>query len=273
MERFIYRCVLIVLMLAPVAGIGIHAQLVEMGVIFDQRANALQAKKTGLILATEYMHNEEIARQKKTQDSIAAAAATMAVIKETWKMAMTNLKGLGGESKYYLSIGKAAAEIATYVPTVTNHVSNSKLPGKTIVLKEIGDLFARCISLVDDFTNICNNAQVDPPWKKPTTPGALDPGNNVIGQQTIYTGSITGSNNEKKDGANMLDRNKRIGLAASIYGDLLKIKYKLHKIDCIAKYSTISDVVRTYAPEDWCALVNGKADVNMLINDWNKLKR
>jgi protein-arginine kinase activator protein McsA len=108
----------------------------------------------------ESQHNTRLDSISSKQQKIMQYTATMATIKELYKLSMENVSGFGEESKYYVEIGTCVAEIFKDVPVVLNYMGKS--PGKNYVicLNEIMDIVLETESLVKDFVDIVNNGKL-----------------------------------------------------------------------------------------------------------------
>jgi len=181
--------------------------------------------------------------------------ATMATIKELYKMSMENVSGFGAESQYYVEIGSCVAEIFKDVPVVLKYMNKS--PGKNYVicLKEVTDIVLETESLVKDFVDIVNNGKVKNPIKK---------SKDVPNVGTAVSGS--------GDGYNFIDRYERLTMANRIYTHLLEIRYKMEAITMMCQYcSDMNNLLLAIDCDSWAAYFTGKNMVEGLINDWEGL--
>ena len=152
--------------------------ILSAAVLLTVRANAawrvvIDPWTTGAVTANaasqeviESQHNNRLDSINSKQQKLMQYTATMATIKELYKLSMENVSGFGSESQYYVEIGATVAEIFKDVPVVLKYMSKS--PGKNYVicLNEIMDIVLETESLVKDFVDIVNNGKVQNPIKK-----------------------------------------------------------------------------------------------------------
>ena len=203
----------------------------------------------------ESQHNTRLDSISSKQQKIMQYTATMATIKELYKLSMENVSGFGEESKYYVEIGTCVAEIFKDVPVVLNYMGKS--PGKNYVicLNEIMDIVLETESLVKDFVDIVNNGKVKNPIKK-----SKDVPN--VGTKASGGG----------DGYNFIDRYERLTLANRIYTHLLEIRYKMEAITMMCQYcSDMYNLLMAIDCQSWAAYFTGKNIVDGLVNDWEGL--
>ena len=203
----------------------------------------------------ESQHNARLDSIKSKQQKIMQYTATMATIKELYKLSMENVSGFGAESHYYVEIGACVAEIFKDVPVVLKYMGKS--PGKNYVicLNEIMDIVLETESLVKDFVDIVNNGKVKNPIKK-----AKDVPN------------VNAPASGQGDGYNFIDRYERLTLANRIYTHLLEIRYKMEAITMMCQYcSDMNNLLMAIDIDSWAAYFTGKNIVDGLISDWEGL--
>ena len=161
----------------------------------------------------ESQHNTRLDSINSKQQKLMQYTATMATIKELYKLSMENVSGFGAESQYYVEIGATVAEIFKDVPIVLKYMSKSPAKNYVICLNEIMDIVLETESLAKDFVDIVNNGKVQSPIKK-----SKDVPN--VGAPASGQG----------DGYNFIDRYERLTLANRIYTHLLEIRYKMEAI-------------------------------------------
>ena len=203
----------------------------------------------------ESQHNTRLDSINSKQQKLMQYTATMATIKELYKLSMENVSGFGAESQYYVEIGATVAEIFKDVPVVMKHMSKSPAKNYVICLNEIMDIVLETESLVKDFVDIVNNGKVQSPIKK-----SKDVPN--VGAPASGQG----------DGYNFIDRYERLTLANRIYTHLLEIRYKMETITMMCQYcSDMNNLLLAIDVDSWAAYFTGKNLVEGLINDWEGL--
>ena len=203
----------------------------------------------------ESQHNTRLDSINSKQQKLMQYTATMATIKELYKLSMENVSGFGTESQYYVEIGATIAEIFKDVPVVMKHMSKSPAKNYVICLNEIMDIVLETESLVKDFVDIVNNGKVQSPIKK-----SKDVPN--VGAPASGQG----------DGYNFIDRYERLTLANRIYTHLLEIRYKMEAITMMCQYcSDMNNLLLAIDVDSWAAYFTGKNLVEGLINDWEGL--
>ena len=203
----------------------------------------------------ESQHNTRLDSINSKQQKLMQYTATMATIKELYKLSMENVSGFGAESQYYVEIGATVAEIFKDVPVVLKYMSKSPAKNYVICLNEIMDIVLETESLAKDFVDIVNNGKVQSPIKK-----SKDVPN--VGAPASGQG----------DGYNFIDRYERLTLANRIYNHLLEIRYKMEAITMMCQYcSDMSNLLLAIDVDSWAAYFTGKNLVEGLINDWEGL--
>ena len=203
----------------------------------------------------ESQHNARLDSISSKQQKLMQYTATMATIKELYKLSMENVSGFGAESQYYVEIGATVAEIFKDVPVVLKYMGKS--PGKNYVicLNEIMDIVLETETLVKDFVDIVNNGKVQNPIKKKK---------DVPDVGTPASGG--------GDGYNFIDRYERLTLANRIYTHLLEIRYKMEAITMMCQYcSDMNNLLMAIDIDSWASYFTGKNIVEGLINDWEGL--
>ena len=203
----------------------------------------------------ESQHNTRLDSINSKQQKLMQYTATMATIKELYKLSMENVSGFGAESQYDVEIGATVAEIFKDVPVVLKYMSKSPAKNCVICLNEIMDIVLETESLVKDFVDIVNNGKVQSPIKK---------------SKDVPTVGAPASG--QGDGYNFIDRYERLTLANRIYTHLLEIRYKMEAITMMCQYcSDMNNLLLAIDVDSWAAYFTGKNLVEGLINDWEGL--
>ena len=203
----------------------------------------------------ESQHNQRLDSINSKQQKIMQYTATMATIKELYKLSMENVSGFGAESQYYVEIGACVADIFKDVPVVLKYMGKSPAKNYVICLNEMMDIVLETESLVKDFVDIVNNGKIKSPIKK--NKDVPDVGAAASG---------------KGDGYNFIDRYERLTLANRIYTHLLEIRYKMEAMTMMCQYcSDMNNLLMAIDCDSWAAYFTGKNMVEGLINDWEGL--
>ena len=219
-------------------------------VVFDPWTTGAVTTNAASQELIESQHNSRLDSISSKQQKLMQYTATMATIKELYKMSMENVSGFGAESQYYVEIGACVAEIFKDVPVVLKYMSKSPAKNYVICLNEIMDIVLETESLVKDFVDIVNNGKVKLPITKKG--GAKNAG--------------------EGDGYNFIDRYQRLTLANRIYTHLMEIRYKMEAITMMCEYcSDMNHVLMAIDIDSWAAFFTGKNIVEGLINDWEGL--
>ena len=224
-------------------------------VVIDPWTTAAVSANAASQEVIESQHNTSLDSISSKQQKLMQYTATMATIKELYKLSMENVSGFGAESQYYVEIGATVAEIFKDVPIVLKYMGKS--PGKNYVicLNEIMDIVLETESLVKDFVDIVNNGKVQNPIKK---------SKDVPDVGTPASGS--------GDGYNFIDRYERLTLANRIYSHLLQIRYKMEAVTMMCQYcSDMNNLLMAIDIDSWASYFTGKNIVEGLINDWEGL--
>ena len=224
-------------------------------VVFDPWTTGAVTTNAASQELIESQHNSRLDSISSKQQKLMQYTATMATIKELYKMSMENVSGFGAESQYYVEIGACVAEIFKDVPVVLKYMSKSPAKNYVICLNEIMDIVLETESLVKDFVDIVNNGKVQNPIKK---------SKDVPNVGTPASGG--------GDGYNFIDRYERLTLANRIYTHLLEIRYKMEAITMMCQYcSDMNNLLLAIDVDSWAAYFTGKNIVEGLINDWEGL--
>jgi len=224
-------------------------------VVFDPWTTGAVTTNAASQELIESQHNSRLDSISSKQQKLMQYTATMATIKELYKMSMENVSGFGAESQYYVEIGTCVAEIFKDVPVVLKYMSKSPAKNYVICLNEIMDIVLETESLVKDFVDIVNNGKVQNPIKK---------SKDVPNVGTPASGG--------GDGYNFIDRYERLTLANRIYTHLLEIRYKMEAITMMCQYcNDMNNLLLAIDVDSWAAYFTGKNIVEGLINDWEGL--
>ena len=95
-------------------------------VVFDPWTTGAVTANAASQELIESQHNTRLDSINSKQQKIMQYTATMATIKELYKMSMENVSGFGAESQYYVEIGSCVAEIFKDVPVVLKYMNKSR---------------------------------------------------------------------------------------------------------------------------------------------------
>lgn len=231
---------------ALVSAIPCSAQWVRT--VYDPYCIGQVTANTAEQATIETVHNHRLDSITDRQKKIAAFTTAIATFREAYKYTLENVAGFGSESRYYLGIARYASDIVAEAPGLISAVNDSKMPGKIMVVTDIGNLYERATMLVKDFVDIVNNGRIENPLAK------ADDGDR-----------------KRNDGHNFLKRNDRLTMANRILTDLVFIRAALFKMKASLKYSTWSNVVFKADIKTWQTLTEGKIVTDNLINEWKRL--
>lgn len=202
----------------------------------------------------ENQHNQRLDSIKTKQQKLMQYTATMATIKEMYKLSMENVSGFGAESKYYVEIAACTTDIFKDVPVVLKYLGKAPIKNYIVCLNEMTNIVLETESLVKDFVDIVNNGKVKLPIKRPS---------GVSGTEVAQG---------QGDGYNFIDRYQRLTLANRIYTHLLEIRYKMEAITMMCQFCNgIGDVFMAIDIDSWAAYFTGKNIVEGLVSDWEGL--
>lgn len=216
-------------------------------VVIDRQSTAAVAANAASQKLIEDRHNNRLDSVCAKQQRLMQYTATMATIKELYKVSMQNITGFGEESRYYVEIVSLSTDIFKDIPIVLKQLGKS--PGKNYVLclNEMANLVTETEGLVHDFVEIVNNGKVRNPLSN-------------------------AKNDGKDDGYNFLNRYERLTVANKIYSRLLEIHYKLEAMAMMCQYSSgWNEVLMAIDVETWASFFTAKNKVDGLIDDWNGL--
>lgn len=224
-------------------------------VVVDPWTTAAVTANTASQKLIEDKHNKRLDSISSRQQKMLQYTATMASIKEVYRMTMQNVNGFGEETAYYKDIFLCAADIFTLTPQVIKAIG--KNPGKNYVLclNELTNVMVETEGLVHDFIEIVNNGKV----RLPDIP---------IIRKNIPNGGGQ-FNMGKNDGHNFLDRYERLSLANNIFTRLSIIRSKMELMVMMSHYGTWGDVFFTIDPQSWAAVFTASNKVNDIIDKWN----
>lgn len=216
-------------------------------VVYDKKTHAIVLANAASQKVVEDEHNQQLDSIAARQQKIEGYSVSMATMKELYKLSMTNIKGFGQESRYYKEIGQLALEILTSLPRLYSEFEKAGVASKTMTMMKITDLTLRTQTLVGDFVNIVNNAQVK----------------NPLGNMATVKKS--------SDGYNFINRHERVGVAMRIYSDLYEIKMEINVMSAYARFGSKEELFRTIAPMDWMNVISSRVMVDNLVSDWKGL--
>lgn len=219
--------------------------------VIDYPAIKAVTVNTAAIKYVEDKHNERLDTIRKKQEAIAAFTTSMATIKELYRFSMTNIRGFGEESTYYIRMAKELAKVPVNTGKALKAIGRRN-QGINYVnsLRYITDIELETEEIVSTFVNVVNNGKVRSPLRESRMTQAVS--------------------KPKGDGMNFLDRYTRLSLCNTLIGRLRNINMRLLSIVYVCDYcSTFEDLLYTLDCDTWIKMMTGRNIVNYVVNQWN----
>lgn len=226
-------------------------------VVYDKNAIAAVGANTAFQSIIENKHNVYLDSIRSKQAKIMSYTASMASIKELYRMSMQNISGFGEESTYYRQMAENFLQVPGNTAKAVKAIS--KCPGINYInsLNEIVNIQAEVVSLIEDFVDIVNNGKVD---LSTFTSGKS---NDKI--STFLKNAHLG----KGDSYNFLDRYERLTLANRLLSHIVDINMRLQQIEYICEFCcTFSNLMYSIDPLTWATFFSGKNIVEDVVSDW-----
>lgn len=225
-------------------------------VVIDPKSIAAVGANTALIKKLEDDHNKQTDSIKSRKKKIAAYTASMATIKELYKLSMQNVRGFGSESVYYREMGEEFGKIPLNTVRAMKAIKSNPFVNYINGLNYIYDIQLKAVSLVGTFVDIVNDGRVSLSDFTSKRPG--DKLSELLKNAHIGKG----------DGYNFLDRNERLTLANSLLFDLRQLNYDLEQLVYVSQYCGLRDMLYNIDPMTWYNYINAKYDVEYAILLW-----
>ena len=252
MER--RRTTLIVIAMLLSSHISSHAY---MKFVIDKSCIAAETGNTALIKKLEDDHNKQLDSIKSRKKKIASYTASMATIKELYKLSMQNVRGFGTESVYYREMAEEFGKMPLNTARALKAISHSPVVNYINGLNYISNIQLHAISLIGTFVDIVSNGSVR--LSDFTSHKKGDKLSELLKKAHIRKG----------DGYNFLDRNERLTLANSLLFDLRNLNYNLEQLVYVSQYCGLREMLYNLDPMTWYNYVNAKYDVEYAIMQWN----
>lgn len=225
-------------------------------VVVDVNCIKAVGANTALIKKLEDDHNKQTDSIKARKKKIAAYTASMATIKELYKLSMQNVRGFGTESVYYREMGEEFGKIPLNTARALKAIKKNPFVNYINGLNYISDIQLKTVSLVGTFIDIVTNGSVRLSDFRSQKKG--DKLSELLKNAKIGKG----------DGYNFLDRNERLTLANSLLFDLRQLNYDLEQLVFVSQYCGIRDMLYNIDPMTWYNYINAKYDVEYAIMMW-----
>ena len=215
-------------------------------VVFDKNAIAAVGANTAFQTLIENKHNAQLDSIRSKQDKIMSYTASMASIKELYRISMQNISGFGEESAYYRQMAEQFIQVPGNTARAVKAIG--RCPGINYInsLNEIVNIQAEVVGLIEDFVDIVNNGKID------------------------ISAFLKNAHLGKGDGYNFLDRYERLTLANKLLSHIVDINMRLQQIEYICEFCcTFSNLMYSIDPLTWATFFSGKNIVDDVVSDWN----
>lgn len=225
-------------------------------VVLDAKTIEAVTQNTEAVRYIEQLHNNQLDSIKSKELSMAGFAATMALLKENYRMSMQNVNSFRENSVYYKEMANQFAQIPGNIVKASKAMLSS--PGMNFVscLQEITGIQLETASVVQTFLKVVANGKVSLKDFKNSKNSAI---NQLLGKAKISEG----------DGYNFLDRYTRLQLCCELIGEITSINRKLEQITYICSTSkNASTLVFNIDPDTWINYMTGKNIIDGLVNSF-----
>lgn len=212
----------------------------------DTKTIGAVTEMTAAQMGVETIHNTAVDSVNRKTKAIAKYTATIASIKELYRISMQNIDGFGQETAIYQEIAMHTIDIMRKLPIALNELR--KRPTSTIMTyNKLADISLHATSAVNTFIKVVNNGRVS-----------------IKAKDLKEWGS--------NDGLNLLNRSDRYILANNVLTDLQEINWKIDAIIYVARFcNSFSDYLLAIDSRTWYSLYTGVNYANMISQLYKQL--
>lgn len=176
--------------------------------VTDIKTTAQVIQNTAMQLAAESQQLTYLDSIRNIQEEISLKSSEIMASKNLYMVSLQNVDGFDTESRYYKTIYKTTIEIGELSSEVITAIKNSSLINKANALYALNDLVMKSSQAVNDYVNLVTNCKVGNPLKNTNSEHI----------------------NQKKDGANLINRYDRLNLAIRLLGTLNTVKRQMYNL-------------------------------------------
>lgn len=234
------RVRVMILSVAITASVVAHCQLLTIE--NDPVATAYYGENIANRTARDAVLNEYTKKNKEKQDDNLAKIGTMETMLQDMMLVMSNVESFGYESSYYKQIAADLVAIVQRAGQISREIyRHPATPGTAMAALRVTNIVDKARGLVTDFCSIVANGKIRHPS-----------GDNV-----------------KKDGLNLIQPEKRLGMAVRICSDIREIRWQLDIVLLNFQYATWGDVWRRIDYRGWANIIGMDANARYAISRWN----
>lgn len=209
----------------------------------DPVATAYYGENIANRTARDAVLNEYTKKNKEKQDDNLAKIGTMETMLQDMILVMSNVESFGYESSYYKQIAADLVAIVQRAGQISAEIyRRPATPGTVMAALRVTDIVDKARGLVTDFCSIVANGKIRHPG---------------------------GDGNVKDDGLNLIQPEKRLGMAVRICSDIREIRWQLDIVLLNFQYATWGDVWRRIDYRGWANIIGMDANARYAISRWN----